>query len=347
MRPFLVLALLLLAGCAARPAAQDPEGPLPTSPAPPARDAEGVPAWETGRWWQVRIQSSFSEMEDLRGRIVVVDRQGPSYRVGSDALNISLFDRYFDHVYVGPVGKDLNPTVRGVRVEMFQWPLAANRSWTTPFPTANLEAGATELVNASLRSLPLEGRDPKERIRILGANTRNEAIDYDVDLASGWFTYLRVTNVTTGKTLLAVDVEASGVGYKGPVHRLVLTTLKERFAVLPPCDQRGRCDPEAVGVPPLETVQVAAGFTWVDEIAFLFTYPILVGAGLASFEFIHPDGSIDRDVHEGAGDRFQYTLRRYEVRNGTAGTWGLGLHVAGTAGAFVGLYGVKDEVTEL
>lgn len=347
MRPLGALVLLLLAGCAAQPSAQGPERPLQGSPALSAKDGEGVPAWEAGRWWKVRIRSSFADREEMQGRIVVAGRNGDSYLVGTDALNISLFDRYFDHVYVGPVDKELNPTVGGARVQLFQWPLQANRSWVTPFPTADVEEGKTKLANATLRSHAIEGRDSTQQIRVLGVNTRNEAIDYDVDLASAWLTYLRVTNATTGKILLALDVEAYGIGYKGPVHRLVLTALKERFAILPPCDQRPRCYPEAAGVPHVETVNVPAGFTWIDEVAFLFTFPIVVGGGVAAFQFIHPDGAVDQDIHKGAGDRFQYTLRRYEARNGTAGTWGLGLQVAGTAGAFVGLYGVKDEVTEL
>lgn len=340
--------LVLLAGCAGAPAApQDfPRDGPEDAPAVP-QDPAGVPKWETGRWWQVRLRASFGGFEDMRGRIVVAGHGGATPLVGTDALNISLFDRYFDHVYVGPVGADLNPVVLGKRVQLFEWPLVPNRTWKTPFPTANLEEGRTGLTNATLRSSLVDGYSGSDRIRVLGTSDRNEAIDYDVDAKSGWLTYLRVTNATTGKVLLALDVEDAGVGHKGEVHRLLLTTLKERFAILPPCDERARCYPEALALPPIEPVTVPGGFTWVDEIAFLFTFPIIVGGGAASFQFVRPDGKVDQDTHKGAGDRFEFTLRRYEARGSTAGTWGVGLEVAGTAGAFVGLYGVKDEVTQL
>lgn len=182
---------------------------------------------------------------------------------------------------------------------------------------------------------------------MVGETTSKESIDYALDPALGWLRYLRVTNASTGKLLLALDVEESGTGFQGEVHRLVLTTLKERFLILPPCDERQRCESGYAPVPTHEAVNVVAGFTWVDEIAFLFTFPIGVGGGAVSFQFVRPDGHVDQDRHVGAGDRFEYTFRRYEARGRTEGTWLFGGEVAATGGLFMGLYGVKDEVVRL
>lgn len=129
MRPATLLIALLLSGCmGSAPHSGPTEAEGSPSHAPPAQDPGGVPQWEVGRWWALRLQSSFAEQPDMRARLVVAGQDANGYRLGTDALNVSLFDRYFDHVAVGPVDLGLNPTVLGRKVTLFPWPLEANKT---------------------------------------------------------------------------------------------------------------------------------------------------------------------------------------------------------------------------
>jgi hypothetical protein len=85
----------------------------------------------------------------------------------------------------------------------------------------------------------------------------------------------------------------------------------------------------------------------MEEITFLFSFPVTVSAGEAVTTFTRPDAKADPFSHKGAGDRFEFSFNRTVVPAGFVGDWTIAMNAQGTAGAFAALFGFSDDVVTL
>jgi hypothetical protein len=348
----LVLAALLASGCTdpgqTGPIVHSLEGDPGSVHMDPATGESLFlqPNWTIGRWWTVYLAVDFGGgfLQDIEGTLIVSGQDATGFRLGSDVEDVGIFDSYFDSFYHGRVGLDLNPIVQGEKVELFRWPLKHGDAWTAQWPSQGFEgfSGRREDVRLEVTAFEEDASPFAPRLRIQGNTSAGLAIDYDYSPRTGWMTYFRLVNTTTGQVVLKLDVRDRGLGYAGEVHHLAAEPVYQRFRMTPPFD------PSFAPVPPLERATVAPTFAFVEEIHFLFTFPIgPAGGGEIATAVARPDGSTHRVLHTGAGDQFQMTFNRTQVRNGVSGEWSVSILPAGTGGAFVGLFGFHDEIVRL
>jgi hypothetical protein len=301
------------------------------------------PQWVVGRWWDVEVQldNGYGFLTDLSGKLIVGSSNATGFRVGSDGAGIGTFDRYFDHFHIGDFDAGLNASVQGTKVQLFAWPLSPGKTWVAQYPLYD-DVHAVVAYNATLTVGTFDETPATERLRIQGELENGNTLDYDYSAATGWMTYFRMINKTTGRVALSIDFIKTGLDHRGAVHHVTSRNLYTRVAISPPLD------PSIAGVPPIERVEIAAGNDWVEEIAFLFVYPMMgAGGGVASYSIQRPDMKVDRQTFNHAGETFGANFTRIPVRGATAGTWTITVQASGTAGSIVWLNGFNDEVVEI
>lgn len=341
--------VILLAGCTGTPASPaDQEGvPDPDVLATP-RTVER-PTWQVGDWWDVRATVDLGNgiLEGASARLVATPADEDGYLIGSDDPALAILDAYFDMLPIGPVGADLALTVADDYVELYRWPLAVDTTWTTAFFVPMTDEDTLVATNVTLTATDFDEHDG--RLRIQGATDHGESVDYDYDPASGWMTYFRLVNASTGRILISLDVTGHGEGFTGTVHAMRAETVYERIVVTPPCDQSGGCDVAYAGVPPVESFSVDDGaYDFVEEIHFLFTFPLVgAGGGHVADTVVRPDGAVHRADHTGAGTGFEFTFERRTVTHGFEGSWIVSATVAGTGGAYLAVYGFHDMAVDV
>lgn len=309
------------------------------------------PRWEVGRWWQVHVavDYDFGFIQDIDAKIVVTEAGPQGFRTGTDEEFLGVFDAYFDSFYLGRYDGDLNPSIQGATVKFFEWPLKANQTWTTELPRQGFEgfSGEKDAITFNV-SVPEEQREWGPNLRIMGESAHGEIVDFNYAPETGWMTYFKMINTTTGRHVINLKVTDTGVDYYGPAHHVTTEGLHFGFKMTPPFN------PSLAPVPPAETVTVGDGYDWVEEILFLFTFPMfnpvtgddLVGGGEIVIVILHPDGTHTRETHTGNGAE-QPTFLRNQVRENAAGDWRISILPAGTGGGFVGLFGFSDEILNL
>lgn len=305
------------------------------------------PNLTAGRWWNAHLAVDYGNdfLYDIKGRIIVGRQDSSGFVLGADNQDFGTFDTYFDSFYHGALDADLNPIIKGQAVKFFEWPLKDSLTWKADLPAQDFNTFSEVIYPATFNVTRVteESRpDLAPRVRIRASTPGGITLDYDYSARTGWMSYFRMLNQTTGQVIISVDFAQTGPDYAGEVHVMTQEVLYERFRFTPPFA------PEFAPVPPVETVTVAGGYEFVDEIMFLFTVPIVAaGAGEVVVNIARPDGSIDPHTHTGAGDQFQGTFNRTTVFEGTEGEWHVAILPAGTGGAFVGLYGLRDDVLRL
>ncbi|MGH9896903.1 MAG: hypothetical protein ACREA0_33870, partial [bacterium] len=233
------------------------------------------------------------------------------------------------------------PVVYGTTVRLYDWPIRAGQTWTTPFMPGDVFRFG--LVNATLRTEAFEEGGP--RLRIQGETTDGTSIDYDYDPETGWMTYFRMINQTTGRVVASLDVLEAGSEFHGEIHALEVTTLYEGFALMPPFDPSLLPQPAAVEVP--------SGFQWIEYIRFVGVYsfeavestplPVPVGAGVAAVTILQPDAKVSPLVTEGALE-FHGEFRRDHLEPYAPGTYVVTYALAGTAFGFCLITGFKERL---
>ncbi len=344
---------LLLTGCSGAPSAATDAGEH-QSPVGAAVDADGViaspPEWRTGDWWRVGTTLDMGDgfLQSGAGRLVVAEATAGGYVLASEDRELAILDTYFAMLPVGPVNAELAITVADDSVDLYEWPMQANASWTTRFYVPVTDEDTLVSTDATLRVEPFDD-EGAGRLRVQGTTAHGESVDYDFDAATGWLTYFRLVNTTTGRILLSLDVEEQGTGYQGRAHVMRAEPVYERVAVLPPCSQDGQCDADYAAVPPTETFLVDTDtYDFVEEIHFLFTFPLVgAGGGQVSDHVTRPGGPADPVHHTGGGSTFEYTFARRTVQDGFEGTWAVTSTVAGTGGLYVGVFGFHDHLYQV
>jgi hypothetical protein len=344
-----LVAATVLAGCTAPPSGLDVDPTaltLVTTDPQTGDDLFLKPNLTVGRWWDVRLAIDYGNgfLIDLLGKIVVSGTNTSGFRVGSDNPDFGILDAYFDSFYVGSLDDELNPRIAGHTVRFFDWPLRAGQTWTTKIPRQGFgtAGGVLDDVEFNVTAFEEDTTPFAPRLRVQGLTSYGETIDFDYSARTGWMTYFRMVNATTGQVVVALDFRDSGPDYRGPVHHLARTILHQTVRITPPFD------PSLAPVPPTERVEVPDGFTSIEEIKALFTFPIVAaGGGEVAVVVSLPNGTTHRTLHTGAGDVGQGTFNRTVNTGSLAGTWTVTIAPAATGGAFVGLYGFKDETVEL
>lgn len=301
-----------------------------------------------GRWWDVHVAANFDFgfIFDQIGKIVVSTKDEDGFTLGSDNQEIGVLDSYFDSFYVGRLDNDLNPTIGGVNAKFFQWPLKENQTWTSPFFGQGFDSFDDANVTAQFNVSAFE--ESPRRLRIQGLTSSGERLDYDYDADTGWMTYFRMINAT-GRIVIGLDFAATGEGFQGEVHHVSAAEVFSAFELFP---FQPYTDPAA-------TFTVGDGVAFVEEIEFLFTYPVCAnqihpalpnacnGGGASEITIMRPDGSVDPTPHTGAGDVFMTTFERTVVTQGFAGEWKVAFDATGTGGFFLLVMAFSDDVKTL
>ncbi len=310
------------------------------------------PRWAPGLWWDIHLAIDYGNgfLGDFDGRLIVSEQVAEGFRVGSTEQIMGIWDTYFDSFYVGRFDGNLNPYIQDTLVELYRWPLAENATWTTPFPAQGFDgfSGRVDDLTLNVTRFPEDEGKWGPRLRIQGATDHGESLDYDYAPSTGWMTYFRMLNTTTGRVIVSVDFKGAGEAAEGEIHHVTSEFLHGTFKMTPPFN------PSYAPVPPVEGFSVAEGFDWVEEILFLFTYPVpdlneqdVFGAGEVVVEIVRPDGDVNQTAHTGAGETYASRFERYVVPIDYTGDWKVSIAPAGTGGAFVGIFGFRDEMTTL
>jgi hypothetical protein len=345
MRPiFACLLLLSAAGCVG--SARDPttnaialEGTGPAMAEP----------WTIGDWWDLRVYMDLGPgyREEGSGRVVVASRNDTGYRLLAADRPLSVLDYYFDLFFVGRFDAQRSPLVEGQPVRLFPNGSEPGATWASWFP---VPVFGPDRLQPSALNLSAERYDPEiddGRLRITGLTDAGFLLDLDYSPSTKWFTYVRLTDAATGRMALAVDIDRSGHGFSGTLHDMQGTVLHERIVVTPPCTGPGACNASLANVPPIITANVAQHGS-AEMVAYLFSFPVVqVGGGAVEFLYTDPDGIPTRLSHAGAGNVFEGRFFRMPYEQDPAGDWTFQYHIAGTAGAYTGLFGLDDHPVEL
>lgn len=340
----------LLGGCLDNGAAEvqaspDPADPPTQTAANPSPDQMGLArgAWTRGDWWQVHavVDMGFLEFLEFEGKLVVRQTGSEGYALVADNVDIGVFDQYFDSFYQGPVDFDLNPVVRGQALRMYDWPLLEGKNWSTPFLGQNIFSRRLTVADLHVAAFDPEEHGPTARLRIQGETLEGALVDYDYDPATGWMTYFRMTNKTSGRIWLSLDVTASGHDFHGDVHAISARVLYLSMKMLPPFD------PDATAPRP-ESAAVPDGYDFLEYIRYVFVYPIEepAAAGAALVSIMEPGGRLESTKTEGVFE-FRGQFERNRVPDYEPGNYEILYALAGTSGAFCQITGFKDEVSRI
>lgn len=343
---FPLAAAILLGGCLGSPDAQqklDSPASLAPGGAPEATAAAAFdrPAeWRQGDWWTARLALDLGRnfYFEVDGRIVAEKNGDGTTALASGNREFGVWDNYFDNFYHGPVDADLNPRVGGQSIKMYDWPLEAGKNWTTPWMPGDPFDGLT------VANLRVEGfEDGGRRLRVQGETTDGTSIDYDYNPQTGWLTYFRMVNITTGRIWASLDLGGGGHDYNGEVHRVQRDELYAAFKFGLPVD------PSVVPTP--DVVPIEDGYAFLEYIRFVGVFPVTddpfpVGGGAAAATIVAPDGSPDSTTTEGAFE-FHYQFERNQVDPYRPGDYKVLYALTGTAGAFVMISGFHDDVVHL
>lgn len=299
--------------------------------------------WAVGDWWHSKVKVDFGGgfYLEAEGKLVVTAAEKGVFTLATDNTDIGIIDGYFDSFYQGAFDGDLNPTVFGKRMKFYEWPMKAGLNWTTPWMPS--QPFTFQPANATLHTEVFEDADPGAvpRLRVRGETDDGATIDYDFNPATGWMTYFRMVNTTTGRIALALDFGEAGRAYSGDLHRLLSEDVFLAFKMIPPFDP-------TFMTPTPDRFDVPSGFTFIEYIRFLGVYTLQgpAGAGAGVVTIIDPNGQADHTRVEGALE-FKGEFERNHLEPYADGTYTVNYALAGTAFAFVLVKGFKDEAVRL
>jgi hypothetical protein len=344
MKPLtLALLLLLTAGCAAP--ATEPALPMTSIQA----TAPEVGPWTVGDWWDVRFYMDLGPgyREEGSGRVVVASATENEYRLLATDRSLATFDAYFDLFFIGPFTPLRQPIVEGQAVVLLPANLTPGARWKTDIPVPVFGQDRLIPSNANLTSSVFDPENNDGRLRIAGTTENGFHLDLDYNPSHRWFSYLRLVEDATGRIVLAVDIDASGSRYQGPLHEVLATPIFERLTVTPPCTSSSNCDPAFANVPPVLVAQ-SSSHAFAETIAYLFAFPVApVGGATVDFVFTDPTNTPTRRSHASISDRFEGTFSRTPFDGDPAGTWTFQYHIVGTGGAYTAVFGLDETVTTL
>lgn len=283
-----------------------------------------LPEWDVEQYWTYDLSANGSTIG--KSSFVVTSADGGDYILETNDKNVAYYDARFDITFLGEVRKsDLAGSQNGDRVEMFQWPLGADMTWTTTWDGLSLNM---ESMSMGPKQFHVMGHDDQGRM----------AVEYHYNGEVEWFEYMIFYDVETGDEGFRLDLDGSGVDFDGTIYRYTIQDVEE-FTVGPGSAQ-----------------QAQRAFSEVDEIGLTIgadcngdpAGQILIGAGPVDDDqamqlpwmpfFNEPDEGMTIDCAQDSGD--EYTV----VEEVAGQTWAIDMASASQNG--VGWVYVEPRIVE-
>lgn len=303
----------------------------------PAPEPGALPAWTHGDWWtyDLRFDPGFGEL--LSGpTTVVVHRTGTDYGVAAVDRNAAIVDAHFDMFLVGTVDLSLNPPDADA-FQMFDFPLEDGKTWSTSFDYFGTQHPLTMTATAIDNAGDPAGATPG--FRITGEGEGGVRVEYVYSPLSKWVTSLTMEAVDfNGEpfTMMELTLQESGANFQGTFVLLEMTPIYQRFLVpIAP-------DPALQPVPPVDTITVADGFTFVQRVVgvFPFSFEGLPPVGAQVVGLVDPAGAPTPYLYTGGDDMLAIEYDEPAV----AGDWHVAYAGHGTLAAFVGFWGFTETI---
>lgn len=141
-----LVACLALAGCTDGGGDASPGGGTPAGDAGEDGLVDGdtrlqLPSWEVGQWWTLSSDQAAAPFTH-----VVAANGSADYTLATDSPDLAFFDARFDISFLGPVRKsDLAGSQGSTRVQFFEFPLTAGKSWSTTWDGLDIDINVTSV----------------------------------------------------------------------------------------------------------------------------------------------------------------------------------------------------------
>lgn len=355
---FSVLAMSAFAGCAQEPSAVAPldaadPGATGLAPAPETSNGDpGTrPTWKHGDWFEFEVIFDNTYVAfDTRDRVVVNTAGTEGYELGAGNRDLGIIDSHFDDFFVGALDADLNARLGEDHqaYTMFQWPLAAGKTWPSALPTDPF-TGQTDTITFTATALG-KVKDPRGEgpgFEVNGVSTLGYTFQYVYSARTHWIT--EFTKVAPdGRIALSLSLKDAGSNYEGVFHLVTKTTLFERTIIWP----FFVFAPELGPAPPADTLAINEDYTFVQEIIAAFTFdvpangtqPAVPGGGAFHVQIQYPDNTPRYMSHVGTGNSGKIELSDLEPY--PKGTYVLSYAGSGIGGMYVAYHGFHDEIVE-
>lgn len=347
-----VVAMLMLAGCAADELEDETESPETPEGDEAVRLSEiARPAWQVGDWWQydITIRRDFAGAQSeftLSPTIVVVEAGPGGYWTAAADPDDALTRFQWGDVWGGNHSADFDPlvlltdasgTVAEEAANLYEWPMRLNKTWSG---NLRLSHGGTEIQG----NLPFQVLDVANQT-LLGQDMRVATVRADGDLdssaRSGPEAYTidyafaepakNVVELTIkNETFNVLEMRMTGFGsnYTGEVVLPGLTSLYLAVKFVVP----GVTSPGALPAP--ETFAVEAPYHYLHVQRGLLLY----SPGRVSVALANPEGAVDDQAND------QETSARWISQNvpTVQGEWGVSYQHTGISVAVAWVAGVWE-----
>ncbi len=208
MRVLVVASLLtmLLAGCAEAP---EEATQAATAAEIEAGTAAPLPEWSVGMFWE------FEHLVDGEpagiATYVVTDVGTTTYTLDVNDKSSAEYEARYDISYIGPIRKsDLAGSQGGQPVAMFEFPLSADKEWTTTWDGETLN-----MVSSNMGPM---------QFHVMGhrASDGEMLVEYHYNALKSWFEYIVFYNGTTGDESFRMTLNNHGTDFKGQVYRYTM-----------------------------------------------------------------------------------------------------------------------------
>ncbi len=202
MRGLLVTTLALLvaslAGCASTPEAA-------TEAVAAAGLSVAVPEWVVGQHWSYRTVGGDGTTGAIS--LVVTGSNGGDWIVDTNDAQMAYFDDVFDVSYVGKISKaHLAGDQGGTRIKFFEFPLVADKTWTTTWDGVSQEVTVKELKSNGNAVL-------------MAHNAAGDMMaEYEFSAQAGFFESITFYDAN-GTAMYSMERTGHGTGYVGSALR--------------------------------------------------------------------------------------------------------------------------------
>lgn len=180
------------------------EGPPSGSTSDGTRDGNAsagieAPTWSIGDHWTYRTGDGAEQTWAVTGETA------DAWIVDTDSREAAFFDARFDVSFFGERGKtDIAGSQAGQDVRFFDWPLEANKSWTTTWDGAEREITVDRVEDGTAY--------------LTARQDGRVAVEYTYEEAAGHFGHYRFLD-ENGTEIFSAELTASGADYQGTLVR--------------------------------------------------------------------------------------------------------------------------------
>ncbi len=288
-----------------------------------------APQWTHGDHWtyNINFDLGFGELLGDQTTLVLHATQG-GYSVAAADRNAAIVDQYFDQFFVGQLDTDLNPVDQDGGFQMFDFPLEDGKTWTTQVTTQNGSADLAMTVS----------KGPGATFEIVG-EADGASVAYTYSPQAQWITSYTFTATDFNgeqRPLLQMELMDNGANFTGTFTVLDMEEIYFRSAFGAPVPQGGT-------VPPVDTINVPEGYTFVQRIVAIFGFDFgPPTAGAHRVDMTDPEGQQSTFQQVGGGQLVEILTDEPPV----TGDWQVSYAGLGSNVAVVFFAGFTEEIVE-